>query len=425
MGLTDIERLALDEVDTFRMVKLLIELIAIPSTTGSDGETEAQHWVASRLREVGLDVDLWCIDLDTVQSHPDFPGAEAPRSEAWGLVATTSTGDSGAPMLILCGHIDVVPPGDLGQWPDRNPWSARVTGDVVSGRGACDMKAGVIANIAAVEAISRARIRLNGRVAVHSVVSEEDGGLGAFATLQRGHTGDACIISEPTSHAIVTATAGALTFRIEVTGRSAHGSMRYEGISALDAFAPVANALIKLERLRNETPNDPRMAVYQIPYPLSIGTVRAGNWPSSVPDLLIAEGRYGVRIGEPVDDARRAFEEAVAVACAADPWLRDNPARVSWPGGQFASGQMPEGNPLLDVVRRAVADANGKGLPDARGAPYGSDLRLYAAAGIPTLHYGPGDVRFAHGPKEHVSVSELTAVCRALVLTILRTCGTR
>ena len=59
------------------------------------------------------------------------------------------------------------------------------------------------------------------------------------------------------------------------------------------------------------------------------------------------------------------------------------------------------------------------------GAPYGSDLRLLTAAGIPTLHYGPGDVRLAHGPDEHVPVQDLLDVTRTLVLLISRFCGTR
>jgi acetylornithine deacetylase len=57
------------------------------------------------------------------------------------------------------------------------------------------------------------------------------------------------------------------------------------------------------------------------------------------------------------------------------------------------------------------------------GAPYGSDLRLLAAAGIPTLHIGPGDVRLAHAVDERVAVTEIEWVTRLLVLTILRWCA--
>jgi acetylornithine deacetylase len=83
------------------------------------------------------------------------------------------------------------------------------------------------------------------------VASEEDGGLGAFGTLARGHTGDACIITEPTGGALMTANAGALTFRVDVPGRATHGSTRYAGVSAVDAYLLIHRALAGLEARRN------------------------------------------------------------------------------------------------------------------------------------------------------------------------------
>jgi acetylornithine deacetylase len=142
--------------------------------------------------------------------------------------------------------------------------------------------------------------------AVHSVVSEEDGGLGAFATMLRGHRGDAAVLTEPTSGRLVVANAGALTFRLRVAGRAAHGSTRLEGHSALEAFLPVHAAVLELERQRNTDP-DPLFTTTTLPYPISVGTLRAGDWASSVPDLLVAEGRLGVRLDESPADARAAL----------------------------------------------------------------------------------------------------------------------
>ncbi|WP_055714793.1 ArgE/DapE family deacylase [Streptomyces torulosus] len=417
------EAAALAAVDEEAIAGTLLELIAIPSVTGSPAESEAQHHLAGRLDQLGLDVDLWSMDLPALLAHPGFPGAEAPRDEAWGLVGSTQDGGDG-PTLILQGHVDVVPPGDLGQW-GGDPFVPRVVGDTVHGRGACDMKAGLVAHLAALAAIRASEVRLRGRLAVHFVVGEEDGGLGTFGTLQRGHTGDACIITEPTGGALITANAGALTFRIAVPGLATHGSSRDAGVSAIDAYLPVHRALARLEAERNADP-DPLMAEYRIPYALSVGTVRSGDWASSVPDLLVAEGRFGVRLDEDPAAARAALELCVAEACAADPWLRDHPATVTWSGGQFASGRLPLGHPLRDVVRDAAHTVAGGGpAPREHGAPYGSDLRLYAAAGIPTLQFGPGDIRLAHSAQEQVCVSEIVHVTRALVLSVLRTVGTK
>jgi acetylornithine deacetylase len=317
--------------------------------------------------------------------------------------------------------VDVVPPGDLSQWTGE-PFLPRVAGGHVHGRGTVDMKAGVVACIAAVRAVRQAGLTLSRPFALHLVVGEEDGGLGAFATLARGHRGDACVIAEPTSGTITTANAGALTFELTVPGLATHGSTSYAGVSAFEAFLPVHAALADLQRRRNERV-DPLMAEYPVAYPLSVGRVACGDWASSVPDRLVAEGRLGVALDEDPGDARAALEEAVAVAAQADPWLRDHPPVVAWTGGQFASGRYREADDRLrHLVGAAHADVTRSAPPRERGAPYGSDLRLYAAAGVPTLHYGPGDVRLAHGPHESVPVDELVAVAEALTVTLVRAC---
>ncbi|MFG2127483.1 ArgE/DapE family deacylase [Streptomyces sp. NPDC048751] len=420
--LSSLEAAALAAVDETAIGRMLLDLLAVPSVTGSDAESDLQHILAKHLQGLGLDTDLWSMDLPELRAASGFPGTEAPRSEAWGLVGLTPDGGDG-PTLILQGHVDVVPPGDPARW-DGDPFAPRTAGDTVYGRGACDMKAGVVANLAALAAIRASGARLRGRVAAHFVVSEEDGGLGAFGTLRRGHTGDACIITEPTGGTLVTANAGALTFRIEVPGKATHGSTRYAGVSAIDAYLPIHQALAALEARRNLRP-DPLMAEYPVPYPLSVGSVSAGDWASSVPDLLVAEGRLGVRLDEDPEQARAELEECVARACERDPWLSEHPARVTWPGGQFASGRLKADSTLRDVVHDAHADAVGGPRMPERGAPYGSDLRLYSAAGIPTLHFGPGDVRLAHGPREQVRISEIVTVARTLVLAVLRSVGTK
>ena len=139
------------------------------------------------------------------------------------MVATTGPG---TPALVLQGHVDVVPIGDPAKWDD-DPFGAVVRGagaGVLHGRGACDMKAGVAANAAVVRTLAAEGVRLDRPLAVHTVISEEDGGLGAFATLARGHTGDACVISEPTGGRLITANAGALSFRLEVNARNSTSS---------------------------------------------------------------------------------------------------------------------------------------------------------------------------------------------------------
>ena len=420
--LTGAEARVLSAVDEEWLVDRLCRLIAVPSIGGSAAESEVQHLLADWLEELDCDVDRWQIDLAEAATAADAPGQEIERIEAWGVVGTAGGGAGGVPALVLSGHTDVVPPGDRTQWAG-DPFVPRVDGRAVHGRGACDMKAGVVASLGALAAVRAAGIRLERPLAVHSVIGEEDGGLGSWATLRRGHLGDRCVIPEPTAGTVVTAAAGALTFRMEVRGLAAHGAHRDQGVSAVELFATVHAGLRDFEAERQRDA-DPRFGAARFPYGLSIGRIQAGDWASSVPDRLIAEGRYGVRLGEPLAEARAALEARLRDLCAADPWLADHPVRLTWEGGAFASGELVAGSPLLADVQRAVADT-GAACPPESGLQGGSDLRLYAAAGVPTLHYGPGDLHLAHGPQEQVAIEGLTTAARALALLAVRSCGVR
>jgi acetylornithine deacetylase len=401
---------------------LLADLVRIPSVGGTDPEHEIQARLARELGESGLEVDHWRIPLDELLAEPEFPGVEVERDEAWGLVGRVP-GSGGGDSLMLNAHVDVVPIGNPAAWSRPDAFSGQVVGDTLYGRGACDMKAGLVASLAAVLAVRRLGVPLRGDLLLACVPGEEDGGLGTYAMLRRGWRADACVVPEPTGLDLVTANAGALTFRLRVPGRATHASRRSEGVSAIEKFLPVLAALQSLEAARNASV-DPLMGRWPLAYPLSIGRITAGDWASTVPDLLLAEGRLGVALDEPVAVAQSALEAAVAEACDGDPWLRDHPVSVEWWGGQFASGRLPESSDL--AVRMAAAHtAVGGGAQQTSGAPYGSDLRLLSGiGGIPTLHYGPGDALLAHAPDESVPLADVATAARALALLALDVCGT-
>jgi len=402
-------------------------LVRVPSLGGTDAECDIQAMLATELGSAGFDVDHWQLPLDELLSEPDFPGVEVERAEAWGLVGRLpgrrpgSSGQPDGPSLLLNAHVDVVPPGDLGAWSNPDPFSGEIIAGKLHGRGACDMKAGLVAAVAAAAAVRRAGAPLRGDLLLACVPGEEDGGLGTYATLRRGWQADACVVPEPTSLHLVTANAGALTFRLTVAGRATHASRRTEGVSAVEKFVPLLAALARLEQRRNADV-DPLLRRWPLAYPLSIGRVEAGDWASSVPDRLVAEGRLGVALDEPVADARRALEDTVADVCANDPWLSEHPVLVQWWGGQFASGRLAATSDLAARMGTAHRRAGGR-AQETWGAPYGSDLRLLAGAGIPTLHYGPGDALLAHAADERVPVDELHTATRALALLALDVCG--
>jgi len=413
----------LDAVDdsAAELVTFLAELVRMPSVGGTVVENGAQQHLAGVFDRMGLDVDHWQLPLQDLLAEPDFPGVEVDRDEAWGLVGRLAGRGRGR-SLMLNGHVDVVPPGDLAAWTDADPYAGRIDGDLLYGRGACDMKAGLTAALFAVRALARSGVPLGGDVLLASVLGEEDGGLGTYALIRRGWRADACVIPEPTGLDIVPATAGALTFRLHVPGQAAHAARRTSGVSAVENFWPIWRALSAVERRRNASV-DPLVARWDIAYPISVGVVRGGEWASTVPDALVAEGRLGVALDEPVAAARAELEDAVAQACDADPWLRDHPVHVEWWGGAFAPARLPGHSDLVRRMSRAHAQVYAR-PPQTWAAPYGSDLRLLTnLGGVPTVHYGPGDLVQAHAPDESVSVEQVLICARALTLLALDVCG--
>jgi acetylornithine deacetylase len=421
MPLTSKELNVLTKLDEQGLIKAFRDLVRIPSITGQ--ESAAQHWLAQHMRQIGLDVDFWIIDVAELQKHPQFPGMEVNRSndQAFGLVGTWHSEAHAltGKRLVFNGHIDVVPEGDHANWR-HEPWGAELVHGRVYGRGACDMKSGLLAALYAVKAIKEEGVPITGSLMVQSVIGEEDGGIGTFASLLRGHKGDAAIVCEPTRMKIIPAQAGALTFTVRIPGKSAHASVRLEGVSAVEKYLDIHRTLIQLERKRNSQVEHPLLGKLPLPYPLSIGKVHAGNWSSSVPEELIFEGRIGVAMGESSEALRHQFDRTLVNLTEADPWLRNHPIEIRWSGGQFESAEIPLDHPLVALCLQSVFDLTGN-EPELEGAPYGSDLRLLVnIGGIPTILFGPGDVRVAHMPDEYVNVTEVIMAARVYIIAALR-----
>jgi acetylornithine deacetylase len=415
--ITPTEQRALDSIDIDKLVPMVCDLVAIESTSGR--ETPAQEFVAAQLAAVGMEVDLWELDIDTLRHDPAY-SAEVERTDALGVVGSTGKGDG--PWLILNGHVDVVPAGKRDRW-SVDPWRGTVRNGRIYGRGSVDMKGPLCCAIAAVGALRDAGISLEGRAMIQSVVGEEDGGIGTLAAIRRGYRGDAAIVLEPTELVVAPAQAGAFNFRVTVPGLSAHGALRSEGVSAIDKFIPVYRALQALEQRRNSRPRHPMFEGAELPYAICVGTLNAGDWASTVPESLVFEGRLGIAVDEDHAQARRELVDAVAGAAADDAWLREHPPVVEWWGGQFAPAAISPQHPLVGTIVGACTDLTGN-APPMRGMPFGADMRLLVNEGAtPSVLFGPGDIRRAHAPDEFVTIPELEMATRALVLTIMRFAG--
>ena len=416
--MNEVEKQVLQAIDFEGMLEYLCDLIAVRSLVGD--ETAGQEHVAAQMERCGLEVDLWELDFDELSQHPAF-SIEEERERGLGVVGVVGE-DAGGRSLILNGHVDVVPAGDEDLW-HYPPWQGTIAEGRMYGRGAVDMKGGLCCALFAAKAVQDAGVRLKGRLILESVIGEEDGGVGTLATVLRGYTADGAIVVEPTELAVAPAQAGAFNFRVTIPGKAAHGCVREEGVSPIEKFIPIHEALMSLERERNERHQDPLYARYKLPNALCIGTIRAGTWASSVAESLVFEGRYGIAVDEDQEAARCALEEVVAEAAQADPWLRDHPPVVEWWGGQFYPARTPVEHPLVQTIAGALGNVTGA-TADLEGMTYGADMGLLVNVGhTPTVLFGPGDVRVSHRPDEYVAVRELELAARTLALTALRFCG--
>lgn len=392
-----------DTIQSLRddLYDLALDLVRTPSVTGN--ENAAQDLLASRLRAWGLDVDLWTVGPE-ITSHRAYCDDGLPV-ERKNVVARWGPRDDVA-ALILNGHIDVVPTGERALW-DADPFDARIHRDRLHGRGSCDMKGGLAACCIAVRAAMKLGIEPKRSILIESVIGEETGGLGTLAAIERGYRADAAVIAEPTSLEMCPVQAGALSFRLHVPGKAAHGAMRTWGVSSVEKFWPVFSRLSAFEGERHVGFRHPFYEDGQLAAPLSIGKLNAGNWPSTVPEELIAEGRFGIFPGEDCDSARRAFEAAVRASGDDDEWLAEHPVAVEWFEGQFEPGETATDAPILKELETCHHDLLGN-QPKTHGVSYGSDLRLFTRyAEMPAVLYGPGDVALAHAANEWLPLDEL------------------
>src|ERR671920_93765 len=303
-------------------VSLLRELVRVPSVTGEEGAVGAV--VERAFSERGLDVDTWEATREETEPYREHIGEQS-SYENRPNVAGTKRGTGDGRSILLNAHTDTVDPGDPTAWKG-DPLSGNLEGDLLYGRGSCDMKGGLVTYLVALDALS---------------------------TVLRGYRADAAIITEPTRLALVPAQGGSLVFRLKIPGRSAHAAVRDEGVSALEKFVPIFENLRELEQERNGVLSHPLYDAVRNKVPINIGVVRAGNWASTVPESLVAEGRVGLIPGEEVDPFKDLVSGRISAVAERDSWLREHPPELRWFGGQFAPAEVPTDAPICEAVKRA------------------------------------------------------------------------
>lgn len=398
--------------------RLLQKMVQEPSTRGE--ESGAQAVVIEKCRELGFEMDIWEIGGDGLPDHPAFCSDRSNfkgNPNAVGIMKGTGGGKS----MILNGHIDVVPAGDTKAW-DRDPFSGYIESGKLFGRGSTDMKGGTASLLMAMEAIKNSGIKLKGDVIFQSVIEEESGGAGSLAAVLRGYKADAAIIPEPTNMKLFPKQQGSMWFRISVKGKGAHGGTRYEGVNAIEKAMQVIDGLRKLETERNEKITDPFFDSIPIPIPINIGKIQAGDWPSSVPDLAIIEGRMGVAPNETQEEAKREMAAALSQVSNADTWLEENNPVLEWFGASWLPGDL---DPEHELIRDLSESYKGvkEQEPLIEASPWATDGGILSkVGGIPVVVFGPGVTETAHQANEYIRLEDVFETAEIIALTLLKWC---
>jgi acetylornithine deacetylase len=362
------------------VVELLSRLVAIDSVNpslvpGGAGESEIARFVAEWAREAGLGVEV-------LEATPGRPSV---------LVRSRNPGRR---TLLLCGHLDTV--GVEGM---ADPHAPRVDGDRLYGRGAYDMKAGVAAALLA--------CREADGVAVAAVADEEHASLGVQEVLASVEA-DAAVVTEPTEMELVVAHKGFVWAQVEVTGRAAHGSRPHLGEDAIVKAGPVLTGIGEWdERLGARThPLLGRGSVHA-------SLIEGGAEMSSYAARCVVGLERRTLPGETAAQVGHEVEEMLERA-----GLRDAQYEILLEREPF---EVPEDVEIATTVREAARGARGE-PPAIGGASYWADAAFIAAAGIPTVMFGPGG-EGAHAAIEWVSIDDTVAVTNTLIDTARRFCA--
>jgi acetylornithine deacetylase len=433
-------------------IELLRKVIKIPSLTGEEGE--AQKFLAGYLGQLGLEVDVW--EPDVAEIFKRFPEvAQYPTHWQHDLILPYDRlpsynelvdsgkievlnytnrpnvvgklkGQGGGKSLLLNGHIDTVTVEPISQWT-HNPFGAEMIDGSIYGRGASDMKGGLIASLCAVQALIEAGSTLKGDLIFSSVVNEEHSGNGTLALICKDIPADAAIVTEPSANKVFVATPGDVYWELTLDGVPRSPGARWDGkepagISAIEKLPLVIESLLRLEEDYNAMTPDPLYATGN-PFSCVMGEISGGTYATVTAHQCVLKGciYFGHGLGS-VNDIMDRIKAYVAAGTKADPWFKDHPVKTSFLHHRNSSKSDPD-HPMVKTLCDAVNAVSGH-QPKVIGSPYCADMDMLINQGnIPTIIYGPGSIAHAHKADECIAVNDFLLSVKALALAIYQWCN--
>jgi acetylornithine deacetylase len=363
--------------------RLLKDLVAIPSVNpmGRDlqGPKILEHRVTAYLEDFFRSLGVK-FERQTVAPLRD------------NIVAYFESPGPGKKTFLFDVHQDTVPTDNM----TIDPFAARIEDGRLYGRGACDIKGGMAAMLAAFARLTREKPAGAANLMLACTVDEEHTFLGMQKLIQSGIRANGAIVAEPTSLNIVHTHKGAVRWHVNTPGRACHSSSPEKGVNAIYRMGRLLGAIERYAEKLRASRSDP----YVGPPTLSVGRIAGGTSVNTVPDQCQIEVDRRLIPGEDPQEAMKQFEVFMKKET-------DFPFECSEPcvALRALDWQGPEGSAQL-VERLGKAIDQVRGSHQVMGVPFGTHAAPIAAAGIPAVVFGPGDIAKAHTCDEWVSLEE-------------------
>jgi len=403
--LTADEEQVLSLIDPAEVVSWTRELVRIPSVyrpQRGESEEKAARWVEARMEEMGLEVS-W---EEVEPGRPNVVGV-------W-------RGVEDGPTLMFEGHTDVVTAGDVSQW-QHDPFGAEVEDGRIYGRGAADMKGGLVAALCAVKAIVESGVPLKGRILLAALADEEGLMKGVKHFVHQGWAEgvDAAIICEPQDNHLGIAQKGVMWVRITAQGRMAHGAMPFVGVNPIYPMGELLTTLRLLEAEEMGRAGHDLLGWASITPTIIAAPVEGDPQHNVMParctltlDIRLVPGQSPEEIANSVQgllERVRAGNEGVDFTLEV---IESRPPTAT-----------PREEPIVRVMAQAYHDLTGQ-QPVYSGVPGSTDgTILHAWAGVPIVTCGPGGTYIPHCVDEYVEIEQLVEAARLYALTAMRFLG--
>lgn len=409
--LTAAEQYVLSLIDDDELIRWVQELTRIPSVWRPDdglGEEAAARWVEARCREIGLETHFEVVE-------PGRPNVIAilPASSPSSLTSFKKT-------LMFEGHTDVVTEGDPTAWTDP-PFSATIRAGRIYGRGANDMKAGLVCALVATKALAQSGLTLDGDVLIGAVCDEEGRMIGIKHFVDRGWADrvTAAIICEPEENHLCITQKGVMWLRVVIHGVMSHGAMPLTGVNTaypMARFLQMVHSLEEREIVRYG--RDEYLGQPSITPTILLSPLRGAGEPQNnvMPGATECVLDFRLLPAQDPDELAIQCETMLKAVCGVDPRLSYT-LEVIEVRHPTKTDRL---EPIVTTLAHAYLDLTGE-APVYGGVPGSTDgTILNARKGIPIVTCGPGDIHIPHHIDEWVSIDEIKLAARLYALAAMR-----